>query len=63
MEAGKSNPLLKPTASDMQWTDAAFRDLLRIRASSTLFRMRTADDVMARLAFANTGPSQVPRRA
>jgi hypothetical protein len=36
----------------------AFRDLLRIRGSSTLFRMRSADDVAQRLAFRNVGPDQ-----
>ena len=30
---------------DIAWTRDAFRDLLRIRASSTLFRLRTRDDV------------------
>ena len=38
----------------------AFRDLLKIRASSTLFRLRTADDIKARLKFYNTGSTQNP---
>ena len=37
-----------------------FNDLLRIRASSTLFRMRSAADIAPRLSFRNTGPGQVP---
>ena len=37
-----------------------FRDLLKIRASSTLFRLRTAEDIKARLVFHNTGSTQVP---
>ena len=34
------------------WTHDAFADLLRIRASSTLFRLRTADEVQRRLSLA-----------
>jgi pullulanase-type alpha-1,6-glucosidase len=55
-----ANPSLRPTPTDMQWTRAAFADLLRIRASSTLFRLPTADAVQQRLAFLNTGPQQEP---
>jgi len=51
---------LRPTPTDMQWTNAAFADLLRIRASSTLFRLPTAQDVQQRLRFLNTGPQQQP---
>jgi pullulanase-type alpha-1,6-glucosidase len=54
------NPALRPTPEDIAWTRDAFRDLLRIRASSTLFRMRTAADIRQRLSFANTGPTQIP---
>jgi pullulanase/glycogen debranching enzyme len=49
---------LKPTPADILWTRQAFNDLLRIRASSTLFRMRSADDIVQRLTFLNTGPGQ-----
>ena len=38
----------------------AFRDLLRIRASTPLFRLSDADDVQRRLAFRNVGPKQDP---
>ncbi|MBX3604019.1 MAG: DUF3372 domain-containing protein [Piscinibacter sp.] len=55
-----ANPALKPTPDDIAWTRDAFRDLLAIRGSSTLFRLRTADDVKARLAFRNTGSTQEP---
>jgi pullulanase/glycogen debranching enzyme len=51
---------LKPSAADIDWTQAAFLDLMRIRSSSTLFRLRSAADVHARLRFLNTGPGQVP---
>jgi pullulanase len=55
-----ARPEIKPTAADIAWTDAAFHDLLRIRASSTLFRLRTAEDIRRRLTFYNTGPDQEP---
>ena len=51
---------LKPSAADIDWTRAAFNDLMRIRSSSTLFRLRSAADVHERLRFLNTGPGQVP---
>jgi pullulanase/glycogen debranching enzyme len=51
---------LAPTAADIAWSRDAFRDLLAIRSSSTLFRLRTAADIKRRLTFFNTGPQQVP---
>ncbi len=51
---------IKPAPEDIRWTRDAFLDLLRIRASSSLFRLRTADEVSARLRFHNTGPAQQP---
>ncbi|MGH8032627.1 MAG: alpha-1,6-glucosidase domain-containing protein [Luteimonas sp.] len=55
-----ANPDLRPTAADIAWTRDAFRDLLKIRANSTLFRLRTADEVAQRLTFYNTGSMQQP---
>jgi pullulanase/glycogen debranching enzyme len=55
-----ADPRLKPTAADIEWTRAAFLDLMRLRSSSTLFRLRSAADVEARLRFFNTGPEQAP---
>ena len=55
-----ANASIRPTAAEIAWTRDAFRDLLKLRASSTLFRLRTADDIKARLSFLNTGASQVP---
>ena len=54
-----ANAAIKPTATDIRWTRDAFLDLLKIRASSTLFRLRTAADVQQRLRFLNTGAAQV----
>ena len=54
------NPNAKPSPADIAWMRDAFRDLLRIRASTPLFRLRSADDVERRLAFRNVGPKQDP---
>jgi hypothetical protein len=51
---------IKPAPADIAFTRDAFLDLLRIRASTSLLRLRTADDVLQRLRFLNTGPQQVP---
>jgi pullulanase len=51
---------IKPTQAEITWTRDAFLDLLRIRASSSLFRLRSAEEVAERLSFHNTGASQVP---
>ena len=54
-----ADPALKPDAETMRWTRDAFLDLLRLRRSSSLFRLRSAEDVSQRLHFLNTGPAQV----
>jgi pullulanase len=55
-----ANPAIKPTSSEIRWTRDAFRDLISIRASSRLFRLRTADEIKQRLHFYNTGSAQIP---
>lgn len=50
---------IRPTTTEVAWMRDAFRDLLRIRASTPLFRMRSAADVQARLTFPATGDAQV----
>ena len=55
-----ADPAIKPSAADIAFTRDAFLDLLKMRASSTLFRLRTAEDVAQRLRFHNTGPTQTP---
>lgn len=55
-----ADPALKPAPRDIAWMRDAFRDLLRIRASTPLFRLRDADDIVRRLRFFNTGPAQEP---
>ncbi|HSD16329.1 MAG TPA: alpha-1,6-glucosidase domain-containing protein [Thermomonas sp.] len=54
------NANAKPSPADIAWMRDAFRDLLRIRAGTPLFRLRSADDVQRRLAFRNVGPKQSP---
>ena len=54
-----ANPALKPAPADIAFARDAFRDLLAIRASSTLFRMRTTADISQRLRFDNTGEATV----
>ncbi|WP_202839629.1 pullulanase-type alpha-1,6-glucosidase [Luteimonas saliphila] len=55
-----ADPSIAPMPADIAWTRDAFRDLLRIRSSSTLLRMRTAGDIEQRLRFHNTGSAQEP---
>ncbi len=55
-----ADPGLKPTPTQIRWTRDAVLDLLRMRASTTLLRLRSSADVRARLQMHNTGPEQVP---
>jgi pullulanase-type alpha-1,6-glucosidase len=55
-----ANPGIKPAPADIAWTRNAFLDLLRIRASTSLFRLRTSGEVGSRLIFHNTGSRQIP---
>ena len=55
-----ANPNLRPSPADIAFARDTFQDLLAIRASSTLFRLRTAQDIQTRLTFPNTGPTQNP---
>ncbi|MES2041321.1 MAG: alpha-1,6-glucosidase domain-containing protein [Pseudomonadota bacterium] len=51
---------IKPTREDIAYCRDQFRDLLQIRASSSLFRLSTASDIAQRLHFYNTGATQNP---
>jgi len=55
-----ANALLKPSPSDIAHCRDVFRELLSIRESSLLFRMRTPEEVQANLQFLNNGPQQMP---
>jgi len=54
------NPLAKPAPAQILATRNNFIDMLAIRSDSSLFRLRTADEVSQRLRFYNVGPAQVP---
>jgi pullulanase len=55
-----ANPALKPGSSEIQWMAEYFRELMRIRSSFPLFRLRTELQVRKCLSFLNTGPNQIP---
>lgn len=55
-----ADPSRKPEAADIETSVMNFVDWLKIRNSSPLFRLGTAERVMERLKFLNTGPTQIP---
>lgn len=55
-----ANTAIRPTSEEIIWARDAFRDLLRIRKSSVLFRLRSAEEIRARLTLLNTGSTQQP---
>ena len=55
-----TNTAIAPTATEIAWARDQFRDLLKIRASTTLLRLPTAAEIQARLRFRNTGSTQEP---
>ncbi len=60
MEALLKNREIKPGFADIYPSHLYFRDLLRIRKSTPLFRLRTGAEVRQRLRFYNLGPHQQP---
>ncbi|PPR88312.1 hypothetical protein GOBAR_AA32388 [Gossypium barbadense] len=55
-----ADPSFKPQRSHILAAVENFTDVLRIRYSSPLFRLRTANAIQERVRFHNTGPSCVP---
>jgi pullulanase-type alpha-1,6-glucosidase len=55
-----ADPALEPTARDIGAAHRQALDLLRIRSSSPLFRLGSADLVQQRVAFPTGGPDQTP---
>ncbi|MBO9717718.1 MAG: DUF3372 domain-containing protein [Pseudoxanthomonas sp.] len=51
---------IRPAPDDIAFARDMLRDLLRIRASSPLFRLDSAEEVSRRLRFPNSGPAQNP---
>jgi pullulanase len=55
-----SNPAYTPLPANIAYSKAAFRELLKIRYSSDLFRMATFEEIQQNLTFLNTGQNQTP---
>ncbi len=55
-----NNPAIKPTGAEINLAKNIFLDLLKIRASSKLFRLATTADISKRLTFHNVGEKQIP---
>jgi pullulanase len=55
-----ADTVIRPGHEQIAMSKAWFEDLMRIRYSSRLFRMRTASEIQAGLHFLNTGPTQQP---
>ncbi|WP_407354420.1 pullulanase-type alpha-1,6-glucosidase [Luteimonas sp. R10] len=56
-----ADPGIEPGPDEIRLARGMFLDLLRIRASTPLFRLRSAEEVSRRLSFPNSGPAQNPR--
>ena len=55
-----ANPNLSVGPAEIAAAHAYFLDLLRIRNSLPLLRLRSGADVMSKLKFYNVGPNQIP---
>ena len=55
-----ADPRIAPRPENIVWTRDAFKDLLAIRAGSSLFRLSSAEAIRSRLTFPNTGRDQQP---
>jgi pullulanase len=60
MRALLANPTIRPAAEHIRRAAEHFREMLKIRKSSRLFRLRTAEEIRTRVKFYNTGASQTP---
>ncbi|HYH97828.1 pullulanase-type alpha-1,6-glucosidase, partial [Hyalangium sp.] len=54
-----ADPALKPTPEHIAKAFSHFQEVVRIRKSSGLFRLRTAEEIQQRVRFENTGPQQI----
>ena len=55
-----ADPALMPAPANIQRAYDHFREMLRVRYSSPLFRMSTEPQIQQNLHFLNAGPNQVP---
>ncbi|HZI05977.1 MAG TPA: pullulanase-type alpha-1,6-glucosidase, partial [Archangium sp.] len=60
MKALLARPELKPSSLHITRTVDHFEEVLSIRKSASLFRLRTAADIQQKVRFHNTGASQQP---
>jgi pullulanase len=56
---GKYQTVPRPDSAAQQRASDHFREMLRIRKSSQLFRLRDAASIKQRVKFYNTGPNQI----
>ncbi len=55
-----ANPALRVSKSDILFAHQVFREFLKIRRSSPLFRLPDAEAIQKSVSFLNTGPTQTP---
>jgi pullulanase len=55
-----ADPNLKPTSNDIKATYRHMLEMLVIRKTSKLFRLRSADEIKKAVSFYNVGPEQKP---
>jgi pullulanase-type alpha-1,6-glucosidase len=55
-----ADPNLKPTGKDIEGTYRHLLEMLVIRKTSGLFRLRSADEIKKAVSFFNVGPAQIP---
>jgi len=55
-----ANPMLRPGRDEMEAARDHFEEMLRIRRSTPLFRLRTAAGIQAQVTFLDAGPGQLP---
>jgi pullulanase len=55
-----ADPNLKPNAKDIEATYRHMLEMLVIRKTSGLFRLRSADEIKKAVSFYNVGPNQIP---
>ena len=60
MDPFLTNPAIKPGFDAIHSSHLYFKDILRIRKSSPLFRLHTGEEVKERVKFYNVGPNQQP---
>ncbi len=55
-----ADPSVRPAPEDIAFARDSLRQLLAIRASSSLFRLRSSGEISRRLSFPGSGPAQDP---